>query len=99
MNREKRRKKILCLALYLHSKLGKTPKKSTRKCTVAMMMKELQNKKIENHGSSSMLSNKTNSENNCCTLSRKRSQLPISTTNPFKKRLVWNPRILASIPC
>jgi hypothetical protein len=50
-----------------------------------MMMKELQNKKLENHGSSSMLSNKTNSENNCCTLSRKRSQLPISTTNPFKK--------------
>jgi hypothetical protein len=64
-----------------------------------MMKKELQNEKLENHGSSSMLSKKTNSENNCCTLSRKRSQLLISTTNPFKKRLVWNPCILASIPC
>jgi hypothetical protein len=50
-----------------------------------MMKKELQNKKLENHGSSSMLSNKTNSENNCCTLSRKRSQTPHLNNESLQK--------------
>jgi hypothetical protein len=64
-----------------------------------MMKKELQNKKLENHGFSSMLSNKTNSETTVARFLAREAKLLISTTNPFKKRLVWNPCILASIPC